>query len=434
MGIVKNILFYFFLFYSIYTNAQNIKDTVLIDGNYYVEHIVSAGESIKKIAKIHNVSSKEILDNNEIYKKIYYNQLLYIPIKKNYKNHRLVIKNQLKKDQSVLNVALLLPYYVTKNDTMFNDYDENEDVSKIYYNKSEAALSFHIGVELAIDSLRRAGKNIILHTFDTNRDSSTVADLVYSNHLNKMDIIIGPLYSRLFKILCKRYGNNDKKILISPLSRNNRSIQKYPSVYQVTPSFKVQVNVLTNYLIKHCLDKRIIVIHDNKSEELLNSIKAKFRREKKKIFTHHIVDTEVDSIRDIFRPEQSVLLLSSNKAFVSKMLSSIGSIDSLSTVYTFESIKSYDNLDITNLMELNVHLPNSNYLNYKDNFDISFLKLYQKEYNTNIGRYTQTAYNLIMQFCGDNKIYKFKKSKKGYNENVKCPIYHYSDYTLVPAK
>ena len=142
MGIVKNILFSFFLFCSIYTKAQNIKDTVMIDGNYYVEHIVSAGESIKKIAKIHNVSSKEILDNNEIYKKIYYNQLLYIPIKKNYKNHRLVIKNQLKKDQSVLNVALLLPYYVTKNDTMFNDYDENEDVSKIYYNKSEAALSF----------------------------------------------------------------------------------------------------------------------------------------------------------------------------------------------------------------------------------------------------------------------------------------------------
>ena len=116
------------------------------------------------------------------------------------------------------------------------------------------------------------------------------------------------------------------------------------------------------------------------------------------------------------------------------MLSSIGSIDSNSTVYTFESIKSYDNLDITNLMELNVHIPNSNYLNYEDNFDISFLKLYQKEYDTNIGRYTQTAYNLIMQFCGDNKIYKFKKSKKGYNENVKCPIYHYSDYTLVPAK
>ena len=54
------------------------------------------------------------------------------------------------------------------------------------------------------------------------------------------------------------------------------------------------------------------------------------------------------------------------------MLSSIGSIDSNSTVYTFESIKSYDNLDITNLMELNVHIPNSNYLNYEDNFDINF--------------------------------------------------------------
>ena len=129
-----------------------------------------------------------------------------------------------------------------------------------------------------------------------------------------MDIIIGPLYSRLFKILCKRYGNNGKKILISPLSRNNRSIQKFPSVYQITPSFKIQINVLTNYLIKHCLDDRILVIHDNKSEDLLNSVKANLEEKKREFFTHHIVDTEVDSIRDIFRPEQSVLLLSSNKS------------------------------------------------------------------------------------------------------------------------
>tara|TARA_B100000287_G_scaffold413440_1_gene444957 strand:- start:192 stop:1490 length:1299 start_codon:yes stop_codon:yes gene_type:complete len=429
---IKKIVLFSFLLYFNTISAQKVRDTVMIDGHYFIEHIVSAGESIKKIARMYNVTPKDILDNNEIYKRIYYNQLLYIPFNKSDQINELVFKNEVKKDESVINIALLLPYYLTKNDTMFNVYEEEVDASRIYYNKSEAALSFHVGIELAIDSLRRAGKKIILHTFDTNRDSLTVVDLVYSNNLNKMDIIIGPLYSRLFRILCKRYGNDKKKILISPLSRKNKYIKQYSSVYQIAPSYKIQSDILANHLIKNCIDERILVLYDNESSHLLSSIKSRFRIAKKKIDISEIFHTEVDSIRYLFNPKQNVLLISSNKAFVSKMLSSIGSIDSTSTVYTFESVKSYDNLDITNLMELNVHIPNSSYTNYQNNFDDSFLRLFQKEFNTNVGKYTKTAYNLIMQFCGQTKYYKFKQHKKGYYENLNAPIYHYYDYGLTP--
>ena len=78
-------------------------------------------------------------------------------------------------------------------------------ISSIYYNSSEAALSFHIGVMLALDSLRKKGKNIVLHTFDTNKDTIKTHKLVDSKLLDKMDIIIGPLYARNFNILCRKY-------------------------------------------------------------------------------------------------------------------------------------------------------------------------------------------------------------------------------------
>ena len=55
------------------------------------------------------------------------------------------------------------------------------------------------------------------------------------------------------------------------------------------------------------------------------------------------------------------------------MLGSIGSIDSSSTIFTFESIKLYDNLDITNLMELDVHIPNSETVDQTDEFYKTFL-------------------------------------------------------------
>ena len=85
-------------------------------------------------------------------------------------------------------------------------------------------------------------------------------------------------------------------------------------------------------------------------------------------------------------------------------------------------------------MELNVHIPNSDYINNINSFDSDFLRLFENKFNTNIGKYTKNGYNLVMQFCGNSDIYKFKNNKKGYQENIKCPIYHYADYTLMPLK
>ena len=65
-----------------------------------------------------------------------------------------------------------MPYFLLKNYTMFNDFEDLKEISNIYYNGSEVALSFHAGLELALDSLRNQGKNICLYTFDTNKDNS----------------------------------------------------------------------------------------------------------------------------------------------------------------------------------------------------------------------------------------------------------------------
>ena len=48
---------------------------------------------------------------------------------------------------------------------MFNDFEDNTEIPNIYYRGSDDALSFHLGVELALDSLRKQGKNICLYTF-----------------------------------------------------------------------------------------------------------------------------------------------------------------------------------------------------------------------------------------------------------------------------
>lgn len=444
MGIIRKILVVFLLLSVFVLSGQTSSDTVFFDGDIYVKHIVKAGESLKSIAKLHKVKTADIIDNNEIEKRLYYKQLLYIPIfynqqEKKSKAFDASIQKQIEnssvsKDTSVLNIALLMPYFLVKNDTMFNDFEDTTGIPDIYYKGSEVALSFHVGVEIALDSLRNKGMDIRLHTFDTNKDTLKVHQIVNSKALENMDIIIGPLFANNFRILCEKYGDDTTKILISPLSKNTSNVRKYKSVYQLSPSFQVQEKIIMDYVLKYHIQDRVIVLNEKGSEGKSAYIKNLFLQQEKEIETYTIEYTKVDSIRKIFTEKQVVIIPSENKAFVSKILGSIGGLDSTSFVFGLYDWKKYDNLDIHNLMFLDVKFPDPYSFSKFSNHDISFVKLFQKKYNTNQAKYTHIAYNTLMHFCSDFSLFRFKYLKDGGKINTYSPLHHYVDYELVPLK
>ena len=444
MGIIRKILVLFLLLSVFVLSGQTATDTILFDGDIYVKHIVKSGESLKSIANLHKVKTADIIDNNEIQKRLYYNQLLYIPIFYNQHENKsnssdLSIQKQIEnsselKDTSVLNIALVMPYFLVKNDTMFNDFEDVTEIPNIYYRGSEVALSFHVGVELALDSLRKQGKNICLHTFDTNKDTIKIHQIVNSNALENMDIIIGPLYANNFRILCEKYGDDTTKILISPLSKNTSNVRKYKSVYQLSPNFQVQQKIIMDYVLEYHKQDKVIVLNEKGYEGKSAYIKHLFNQQEKEIETFTIEYTKVDSIRKIFTEKQVVIIPSENKGFVSKILGSIGGMDSTSVVFGSYDWKKYDNLDIHNLMFLNVKFPNPYSFNKFSKHDIYFVKLFEKKYNTNQGKYTHIAYNTLMHFCSDFSLFRFKYLKDGGKINTYSPLHHYVDYELVPTE
>ena len=444
MGMIRKIFFTFSVLFVCSLSAQTVSDTIFFNGETYVKHIVQAGESLKSISLLHEVTTADIIENNEIQKRLYYNQLLYIPIYANQQKSKdqdsyLSIQKKIElaakfKDTSELNIALLMPYYLIRNDTMFNDFEDSTETTNIYYKDSEVALSFHVGVELALDSLRKQGKNIRLHTFETNKDVLKVHQIVSSKALDNMDIIIGPLYANNFSILCKKYGNDTAKILISPLSKNTESVKKYSMVFQLSPSFQIQTNIIKEYILKHHKDEMVIVLNEKKHEGESAYIKNLFSQDEKIVETFTMKSTKVDSIRNIFKEKQVVIIPSESQAFVSKLLGSIGGIDSTSLVFGLYDWKKYDNLDIHNLMFLDVKFPDAYNFSAASDHDISFLNLFERKYNTNQGKYTHIAYNIIMHFCSDFSYFKFQNVTDGGKINTYAPLHHYVDYELLPVE
>ena len=166
-------------------------------------------------------------------------------------------------------------------------------------------------------------------------------------------------------------------------------------------------------------------------KEIFQKSRNRFLDEKIFVEAFEINNLKMSSLRDFLTDHQNILLLSKEKTFISTILGAIGSIDSSSTVFSFESIMSYDNLDITNLMELEVHIPNSRSINPSSFHDVSFLLSFENKFRTNPGKYTKQGYDIVMHFIGSADLYHFQKIPNGYQENILAPIFYYSDFELI---
>ena len=148
MGIIKKILFIILLFFVCETFAQTTGDTLIVKGNMYIRHIVKPTETYNTISKKYKVSVEELRLHNKN-SRLYYKQSLLIPIKStlaerllfkdkksnqsflsNAKNGRR-LKNFSKRDS--LNIAVLLPFYSSKNDSLLSFLSGSQQAKEDIY-------------------------------------------------------------------------------------------------------------------------------------------------------------------------------------------------------------------------------------------------------------------------------------------------------------
>jgi|TARA_B110000914_G_C15513332_1_gene471995 hypothetical protein len=431
MGVNKFLCFLLFLFLSASVYSQESNDTIFINNNTYVKHIVEINESISDIANYYNISVDKILETNETSLKLYYKQVLYIPIK--------IIRKKplfnLLKSNKKLDVALLLPFYKNLNDTLVASFKKKDAADKVILGKSNMALDFMQGITLALDSLEKLGLNINLVVYDTRNDSLKVVEIIKSKILDTVDIIIGPIYSKNMQLVCDKYGNDKDKIIISPLSKSSDFLKGNPSSVQINTPFKIQSKIITKCIEEKYKHIDIIICYEDKEKGLASYMQRILSKKLKNIKKMEMVFTHIDSIREQFLDSQIIILPSYDRAFVSKMLSSLGGIDSSFVVFGLSNLKNYDHLDIDNLMHLDVHFPDPYYFNKHTVRDSLFLYNFEDKFLSSPNRFSLIAYNIMMHFCNENTLYNLEKYNLNSGKiNVYAPLVRYSDYFLERAQ
>ena len=164
-------------------------------------------------------------------------------------------------DDYIFKVAILLPFM----------YNENDNLSIMKKNKFITDL--YNGMRLATNHLDSIGVKIKLYPYDTKRDPEVVKGILKSSLFNKMNLIIGPLYSSPVKLV-SQYCLENKIFMINPLSSNNEIIDNNKYAMLFLPSNKTLAKKAAEYA-KEKFNKNknaIIFYENNKVDSLIASI------------------------------------------------------------------------------------------------------------------------------------------------------------------
>lgn len=340
---------------------------------------------------------------------------------------------------SKVDVALLLPFYLENNDERFyidsSKYDDNG--KRIYnrinrpgtwiYPRSYSFLEFYEGALLAIDSITDLGMEVDLHVFDTERDSSRVAEIILSDDLEGMDLIIGPVFTSFPSNVQQvaEYGRKERIPVVSPLSANREILRFNPNLYQVKPSIYTEIQMAAEHLGMY-YDRNIVLIHAGDSLEVsdIDYLKRNLFYQfsyytyidevifKEVIFDKNMpqIDT-INIIEQAFLPEKEniVVVFSSDEPFISKIISNLNVISGNYElkVFGFSSMHAIENIELEYYYNINLNIFINQHIDYNNPEVRNFLRKYRRSYRTEPTQFSFAweGYDIMYYFLSAIKKY-----------------------------
>lgn len=255
---MKNLLIIFFALFAFapvhaQIEVRKSSETITLEGEKYYMHTVSRKETLFAISKAYGVSMDAIKDRNPFVETGLRNgQVLLVPIKepdaaakKSAKSTQSIIGNQ--KSDPVFTPApmqaIALPPTPPMNTPGTNEYPKQDlpqisaqDISlgltrnidanrplKValllpFGSENDATfVDFYRGALIALAELKDSGVSVEMNVLSTGASISGVESIISSGALDKVNLIIGPVYDKPFEIVAA-YAAQNAVPIISPLT------------------------------------------------------------------------------------------------------------------------------------------------------------------------------------------------------------------------
>jgi len=466
------------------TSSIGVGQLILIpkrnNQNDYITHQVKRKSRLSKIARMYSLDIDEIREiNPSARNKVSQGTILRIPIPPmaglpapNTEQqeippevYKLVDADSIRCHQDhnyedlIFNVALMLPLYLEEVDSL----PRLSSRSLVKYEKSPSFnfIQFYEGFMIAVDSLRKQGLNIELHVYDVDEQVANTIKVLQDPALMEMDLIIGPLFRKNFKLVSNYAKLFDIKI-VNPLTTRDEVLD-YRNVFKVKPSQHVQLSLVDQLVKANYPDAKIVIVRHNQFQfgEMTTELRDMLERgmhEKVQIANYlldniikeySILDTtladgellenllvedvmvyreflemqmedstsfqnRVDEVvyteegidgimkkSSIVRPTV-IVAISDKKVFALELLTQLNEFrDSLNlTLIGFPDWYTFSAMETEYLQNLNTIVFSDSYIDYAKPEVISFIKEFRQRYNTEPMRYAYDGFDIAYYFLG----------------------------------
>ena len=329
--------------------------------------------------------------------------------------------------QSKINIALFLPLYAALSDSLNWEYTYQDTLQimtrkepETTYPKSRDFIRLYQGVLLAVEDLKKQGLEINLHVFDTEKNQSTVRQALENLGTQKLDLILGPVYSNTFEVVAE-YAQANQIPIISPLSSKNKQLHNNPFVFQLNTSVQTLCDNIFNHLMSDKENKNIVIVHSKNYKELeeyklVSDIEQQLF-EDGRYWQYSNLNYSKISFEDygnlgleylLSKTQENIIVIPSSKPAVVE--SFLANLKILSKSYPikligFPSWKRYSSMDPSNLFELNTQILSPYFIDYKSERVSQFVDRFRYEFSCEPNGYSFRAYDFTLYFSSAIKRY-----------------------------
>lgn len=426
-------------------------DSKSLDIIYYdtvIAHKVTKTETLYSISKRYMVAQGEIRAYNGMKNTtLQPSSTLYIPLKKDaYKPLEI-------REVPADKVTQETP----KNEFLFEKKENYQVVVALPLGLSNPkevfktiSTEFYMGVEYALDSLKKIGLNADVHVIDCSVDSTSY--LRELSKYKKADLIIGPFSGDLVDKTSQFSATNQIR-MVNPLIGYGKPIQSNPYLINATTSDVTLVQGMASYLTKENGERRIILVKTNEKDKALYNAFREVLYNGNSVTKVKFIEATVSEIPTFFAKgvDYSIVYLSRNQNEVRNFMNVI---QRNSDKVGKGDIVVYGTKEWTNMDDVKDYYKNTYHFRFgmANDFDytypktITILKGIRAKYNTDLTKFMAQGFDVTYYFLSKYLLnqtpeslimndFKFQQmNSEGGKVNTTTYIYEQKDFEYLLLK
>lgn len=318
---------------------------------------------------------------------------------------------------NVLDVAVVLPF----------NYDGGSGVSSLQ--KNNFVFQLYQGIRLALEKARAEGVAINFRTFDTERSTEKVSQILRDPFLKKADVILGPLYPDETAEVAS-FAQIYEIPQINPLSNIDDNIREFGYSYLFRPS----VQALSQRVIDYCRrfeGNRIALAYSgvSRDEQLAGIFTEMARRSGLEVVKSQKLSTR--ETRGFFESlglgneeETSVdvmVIFSDDPNIASPTFALVESLESGIPVVVMESWLYFNFANYEMMESQNFHFVGNNTVDFNDEKLTEFREAFLEEFKEYPSSFVYLGYELaalVAQVVNADQGFDFRKNldRRGFQE------------------